>query len=158
MASSILLIAALTIVNVFTRSILGVSLAFAEEISQFCIIIVTFVGLGYAASQGRHIRMTALYDQLGHRSRKILMVMITAATSALMFLLTFFAVRYAGTVHALGTVSPALQLPLYTIYIAAPLGLGVAGLQYAMTAIRNIREPEIYISFSQKEEYESPID
>ena len=151
LAGSILLIATLTILNVFTRSVLGMSLAFTEELSQLFMVVITFVGLGYAASQGRHIRMTALYDQLGHRSRKILMVAITAGTSALTLGLAYFSLRYVGTVHALGTVSPALQIPLYAVYLVAPLGLGMASIQYAMAAYRNLSVHDIHVSYSQKE-------
>ena len=64
LSGGILVIAFLTIANVFCRTFLGFSLAFAEEVSQFLIILVTFVGLSYGAAQGRHIRMTALYDEL----------------------------------------------------------------------------------------------
>ena len=62
LSGGILVIAALTIANVFCRTFFGFSLAFAEEVSQFLIVLITFVGLSYGASQGRHIRMTAIYD------------------------------------------------------------------------------------------------
>ncbi|MFH1303065.1 MAG: TRAP transporter small permease subunit, partial [Planctomycetota bacterium] len=57
LAWSIIAIAALSIGNVFCRVIFGFSLAFTGELSQFFIIIVTFIGLSYATSRGRHIRM-----------------------------------------------------------------------------------------------------
>ena len=122
LAWGIILMAALTVLNVFSRSLFGNSLAFAEELSQFLIILVTFVGLSFGASRGRHIRMTAIYDQLSDRWRKGLMVLIATTTSLLMFALAVYAVDYVLTVQELGTVSPALQVPLYLIYMAAPLG------------------------------------
>ena len=63
LAWSIITIAALSIGNVVCRALFGFSLAFVGEVSQFLIIIVTFIGLSYAASQGRHIRMTAPVHQ-----------------------------------------------------------------------------------------------
>lgn len=156
-AGGILMIAGLTIANAFSRTLFDQSLAFAEELSQFMIIFVTFIGLSYAAARGRHIRMTALYDQLGLKARKALMIVIAAGTALLMFALAAYSVRYIETVRSLGTVSPVLQVPLYLIYLAAPLGLVLAGIQYVMTVVRNLTEEDVYLSFEQKDEYEEPL-
>jgi TRAP-type C4-dicarboxylate transport system permease small subunit len=149
----IILIAVVTIVNVICRTVLNASLTFAEELSQFFIILVTFIGLGYAASKGRHIRMSALYDQLGRRARKFLMLVIASTTSALMFLLAYYSIRYIATVASLGSVSPALQVPIYIVYCAVPAGLFIAGVQYALTVARNLSETEVFLSYEEKDEY-----
>lgn len=153
LAGGILGIAALTIANVLRRSLFGDSIVFAEEVSQFLIIFVTFMGLGYGASRARHIRMTAIYDQLPRRWRKVLMTIITGSTAALLFLLTWLALRYVfGTVQPLGAVSPALQVPMYLVYLSAPLGLFLCGIQYALAFARNLqRSDRIWISFELAE-------
>jgi C4-dicarboxylate transporter, DctQ subunit len=149
----ILVIAGVTIVNVFCRTVLSASLVFAEELAQFCIILVTFVGLGYAAGKGRHIRMSALYDQLGQRARKVLMVLIAGATAMLMFVMAYYSLCYIATVYALGTASPALQVPFALVYLAAPLGFVLAGIQYGLAVARNLLEDEVYLSYEHKDEY-----
>lgn len=148
---SVLGMAALTIANVIARSLLGFSLAFAEELSQFLIILVVFVGLSYGAGKGRHIRMTALYDQLRPELRKTLMLVMTGTTAALMFYLTACSLRYVQTVEVLGTLSPALGVPLSLVYLAAPLGLALAGVQYFLAFVANLRRDGIYLSFTQPE-------
>lgn len=153
LASCILGLAAVTILNVFCRAVLNSSLTFAEELAQFFLIFVTFIGIGYAASKGRHIRMSALYDQLGQRARKVLMVVITSSTSALLFLLAYYSIRYVATVAHLETVSPALQVPFYLVYCAAPIGLLLGGIQYGLALVRNLTETEVYLSYEQKDEY-----
>ncbi len=154
LSGGILLIAALTVLNVVTRTTLGFSLAYAEELSQFAIIVVTFVGLSYGASKGRHIRMTALYDQLGPRARKGVMLVISSTTSLLLFVLAAWSMSYIGTMQVLGTLSPALQVPFWVVYLAAPLGLVLAGLQYALAFVRNLRENDVYLSWDHKDEYD----
>jgi hypothetical protein len=54
--------------NVIGRFVFGRSLYFAEEVNQFLIILITFAGIGYAARNGRHIRMSAFYDMLPPRA------------------------------------------------------------------------------------------
>ena len=154
LASSILIIAVITIANVFCRAVLNASLTFAEEIAQFFVIITTCIGLSYAAGQGRHIRMSALYDALNPASRKGLMVVIAGSTSLLMFSLAYYSIRYIATVHALGTVSAALQVPLSLIYCVAPIGFFLTGVQYALTVMRNLTAEGVYISYDHQDEYE----
>jgi TRAP-type C4-dicarboxylate transport system permease small subunit len=152
LAWGILGIAALTIANVIGRTVFDRSVFFAEEVSQFLIVFVTFMGLGYGASRARHIRMTAIYDQLSFRGRKILMSVITGTTAALMFVLTWLSIDYVlGTVAALGAVSPALRVPVYLVYLSAPLGLFLAAIQYALAFTRNLMRPEIWVSFDTEE-------
>lgn len=154
LAFSILAIAIVTILNVGSRTLFNRSLTFAEELSQFFILFVTFIGLGYAASKGRHIRMSALYDQLGRRMRKFLMSVICGATSVLMWFLAYYSLRYILTVWELGSVSPVLRVPFCLIYVVAPLGFVLAGVQYALALVRNILEPDIYLSYDVKDEYQ----
>ncbi len=148
-AAGILLVAGLTVANVVGRSLFGVSVAFAEELGGLTMVWVTFVGLGYAAGQGRHIRMTALFDQLPENGRRGLMVAIAASTAVLCGYLTM--ADYVGTVRVLGTVTPALEMPLWLAYLAAPVGLGLATLQFALTAVANIRRPGVHLAFDVAE-------
>lgn len=150
LAGSVIAMAAITIVNVFARNLLRRNLAAAEELNQFLIVVICFVGLSYAASRGRHIRMTALYDQLGPRARKTLMIVISATTAGLMFLLGWFALSYAWSVDR---VSPVLGVPLYLVYLAAPLGMFLGGVQYLLTLVRNLTSGDVYIAFDHPDRY-----
>ena len=149
-ASAVLLMAFATIANVVARNVFNHSFAAVEELNQFLIVVVCFVGLSYAASQGRHIRMTALYDQLGRRARKALMILVSATTAGLLFVLAWFAFRYAWGVDR---VSPVLGVPVYLVYLSAPLGLALGGVQYALTLWKNLTHEEVYVSFEHPDVY-----
>src|SRR5690606_39435019 len=77
LAGGILALAALSIGNVVARSLLNRSIAAAEEITQFLMITICFVGLSYAVSRGRHIRMSAIYDLLDPRWKKTFALVIS---------------------------------------------------------------------------------
>lgn len=151
LATSMMAIAVITIVNVFARNLLDRNLAAAEELNEFLIVLVCFVGLGYAASQGRHIRMTALYDQLGRRGRKVVMVLVSATTAALLAVLAWHAWSYATGVDR---VSPVLGVPLRYVFLVAPLGLTLGAVQYLLTLWRNLTSEDVYISYDFVDRYE----
>lgn len=154
LAYGIILMAVNSIANVIGRFVFNRSLYFAEELNQFLIVLVTFVGLGYAARKGRHIRMSAVYDQLGDRMRKWLMIVIAALTSVVMFVLAYYSYRYVSDVARLGTLTPSLRIPLYWTYVWVPVGFVITGIQYLLTVVRNLREPDVYISYEHVDSYE----
>lgn len=154
LAFGVLLMAANSIANVVGRFVFAQSIYFTEELNQFLIVLVTFVGLGYAARKGRHIRMSAVYDQLSDRQRKAMMILIAAVTAAVMFVLAYYSYVYVARVAKLGKVTPSLQVPLYLTYFWVPLGFIITGIQYIMTVVKNLQSDDIYISYEQIDTYE----
>ena len=77
--------------NAIGRYAFNKSLFFSEELNQFLIVSVTFIGFAYAVRQGRNIRMTAVYDSLSTKAQKVLTTIIALLTAMLMFYLTYHA-------------------------------------------------------------------
>ena len=158
LAIGVLLMAVNTIANVVGRYLLSSSIFFSEELNRVLIILITFAGISYAARQGRHIRMSAIYDAAPFRGRKALMILIAAVTAIFMFALAWFAFGYMMTLRGRGAVLPALRWPEWVILIWVPVGFFMTGLQYALTAIRNLLEDDIYLSTGVTDGYAAPKD
>ena len=154
LAAGVLLMAVNTVANVIGRFIFQHSIFFTEELNQIIIVFITFAGVSYAARQGRHIRMSAIFDHLPVKPRKLLMIVIALVTSAAMFALCYFAVGYIAQVQTSGRVLPALQIPIWWIFVWVPVGFFLTGAQYLLTAIKNMIEKDIYLSTNVLEGYE----
>jgi TRAP-type C4-dicarboxylate transport system permease small subunit len=101
--------------------------------------------------------MTAIYDQLSERGRKVMMVLIAGSTAMLLLVLGVYAVYYVLTVYQLGGISPALGVPYYLVYLAAPAGLFLAALQYLLIVVKNLTSPGVWIALEKQDDYEEPI-
>ena len=154
LAAGVLLMAFNTIANVVGRFVFQYSLFFSEELNRILIILITFAGISYAARQGRHIRMSAIYDALPPPARKGFMVLIAAVTALTMFALCYFSIGYITKVAVSGRVLPSLQLPVYWIFLWVPIGFFMTGLQYALTAVKNLTGKDIYLSTRVLEGYD----
>lgn len=154
LAAGVLLMAANTVGNVIGRFGFGYSFFFTEELNRAIIVLITFAGVGYAARHGRHIRMSAIYDTLPFIGRKVMMIIISLVTAVAMFMLLYFSIRYIGDVRTSGRVLSSLQIPVWWIYVWVPLGFFVTGVQYALTAVKNIVEKDVYLSTNVLEGYE----
>lgn len=157
LAAGVLLMAVNTMANVIGR-LIGRTIYFSEELNQALIILITFAGISYAARHGRHIRMSAFFDAMPFRPRKALMVLIATVTAAMMFLLTWYSLVYVMEQAGRGRVLPALNIPQWWIIVWAPLGFFLTGLQYALTAIKNLIDKDIWLSTSTLEGYDDSTE
>lgn len=154
LAAGVLLMALNTIANVVGRFVFGSSIFFSEELNRILIILITFAGISYAARHGRHIRMSAIFDALPGSARKWLMILIAMVTAVFMFGLCYCSVSYILSQASRGRVLPSLQIPVWWILVWVPVGFFMTGMQYALTAVKNIISKDIYLSTAVLEGYD----
>jgi len=142
-----------TIAAVISRFVFNNAITYTDELNVIFIVVVTYAGLSYAARNGRHIRMSAIYDAMPAKTRKVMMIVMASVTSAFMFFLSFYSYYYIFEVYESGRILPALGLPVFYIYLWVPVGFIVTGLQYAFTAVKNLRESDVYLSTNIKDGY-----
>lgn len=150
----IIVLALLLVGNVLSRVLFNYSWQFVEEIAQTIVIFVTFLGLGYCVRKARHIRMTAIYDLLGDRTRKVFIIIISAVTGATMLLMAYWSAQYAWNAFQRHNVTPSLRIPMYIIYGWVPLGFLMAAVEYILTIFKNLKEKDVYLSIEQPDVYE----
>ncbi|RXK12135.1 C4-dicarboxylate ABC transporter permease [Halarcobacter mediterraneus] len=155
LAIGIIAIAITTITSVISRFIFNDALTITDELNMIFIIIVTFAGLSYAARNGRHIRMSAIYDAMPTKTRKIIIIFISFITSMFMFLLAKYSFEYIIEVYKSGRILPAIGIPVFYVYLWVPIGFTVTGLQYFFTVIKNLSEKDVYLSTNIKDGYTS---
>lgn len=146
-------LAVLLISNVFARTFFQ-SIYFAEEVSQFLVMLMTFVGVSYGVRKARHIRMGAFLDAMPPRMEKVFLIIICLISAIVMGMMAWFSYRYLLNAMNMGHMTPALRVPKWTFYIILPVGFGLACIQYIRTLIKNLTEKEPWQSPDQQSEYE----
>ncbi len=146
-------LAVLLIANVIARSFFQ-SIYFAEEVAKFLVILVSFVGVSYAARKARHIRMGAFLDLMPPRLEKIFMFVLSGVNATVMLIMAYYSYIYMDQMRMMGQMTTALQVPFWTFFIIVPLGFASAGIQYIRTIIKNIIEKDVWMSPEQQSEYE----
>jgi TRAP-type C4-dicarboxylate transport system permease small subunit len=146
-------LAILLIANVIARSFFQ-SIYYADEISKFLIIFVSFVGVSYAARKARHIRMGAFLDLMPAKMEKVFIFVIASVNAVVMAIMAYYSYIYMMTVMRAGQLTSALQVPYWTFLVIIPIGFASAAIQYIRTVIKNIQEKEVWLSPEQQSEYE----
>jgi TRAP-type C4-dicarboxylate transport system permease small subunit len=149
-------LAVLLIANVFARTFFS-SLYFAEEISRFLVMLITFTGVSYGVRKARHIRMGAFLDAMPPKMEKTFIMIICLISAVVMGIMCIASWEYLTNAMAKGHMTPALRVPKWTFYVIMPIGFGLAAIQYFRTIIKNFTEIDPWQSPDQQSEYEDEI-
>lgn len=142
----IIVMSIVLVANVFSRVFLNSSIQAAEEIGQILIVMVTFIGISYAARMGKHITMSAVIDSIPRRFKKIYIYFTSSVSTVLLWWLGYLGTLYVNRIMNSGRITSSLQFPMWILYVFVPLGFFLASLQYLVTIVVNIKDKDnIYI-------------
>ena len=119
----IAMMAAMTVLvfmNVICRYIFNFSIIWAEEVSQYLMVWVAFLGAGLALRQGRHVAIEFLQDLLPSTARRITRHLVALLLILFMGILIVLGFQFAH--FAWDQETPALNIPLGIPYLAVPIG------------------------------------
>jgi TRAP-type transport system small permease protein len=114
------LMATLVVGNVFCRYVLNASLIWAEELSQYLMVWMVFLGAGLGFRQGRHVAVEMLQDALPGKLGWMLRWAVLVISAIFLATLVVLGIRYA--IFAAGQETPALQISAAIPYSAVPVG------------------------------------
>ena len=154
---STIILAAITVGNVISRKLFNFSWSFTEEISQFILVLITFVSVSYGTRKARHICMTALFEALGRKGQKVFILTSSIVTAGILFYLGYYAFEYVVSTFHMNKTTPVLRIPFYLVIACVPVGLFLGGIQYILTFVKNLTEKEIWLSFEEKSEIKDII-
>ncbi len=117
---------ALVFTNVLTRYGLGFSIAWAEEVSGFLMIWVTYLGAGLALREGRLVAIDLFQDMLPESGRPMARAVLAVGILAFLGFLTYYGFQFV--VFGWAQDTPVTLIPRGIPYLAIPLGSLVLGL------------------------------
>lgn len=120
--SCMVLMTIITFIQVVARYLFGFSFSWAEEISRYLVIWITFVGSAIAFRKGAHVSVSALVNVLPTKIRSNVILFSRLITIAF-----FIVLGYYGLIHTINQsihlqLGPATRLPMAIPYSAIPIG------------------------------------
>lgn len=120
----------LVFVNVITRYVFNFSIIWAEEVSQYLMIWIAYLGAGLALREGRHVALEMLHDRLpaalGRRVRMAVGGFVLAflgAVTVLGFQFAVFVWNQETPVLNISLGIPSLAIPIGSLLFAVHLVL-----------------------------------
>ena len=136
-------LAAMTIIacfEVFVRYVLGQSLPWAEEVPKYLMIWMTFLGASLATRRDMHVGFTGFVEWIPLRIRRWMLLL----GRLLVLLFLYYVVRWGFILtFSMGFVSvtAALQIPFFWIFLSCPLGGCLMMLQLLSRTMQDFTDP-----------------
>mgnify|MGYP001944021850 FL=1 len=133
---TVILMSLLLVGNALSRFFLNRSWAFTEEIGKIGVVVITFIGVGYAARKGMHIEMSGFYDMMSERWQRNVSLLINFGSALILGIFTYLSILYVQHLYDLGQVTTILRFPLYITMIVIPIGFLFGTIRYAIDFIK----------------------
>ena len=123
------LFAVVLILQVFMRYVLRDPLPWPEEFSRYLLIWTAFVGSSLAVKEGRVINIDILPSICRGWALKALTFIMHLGFLAFCVIAIYYSLDFIQRIARSGQVSPAMGVPMWWVYSAAPIGLGFSALR-----------------------------
>ena len=133
----LLLLMAVTVLDVVLRYVFNKPLASAWEFTEFSMALIVFLGIAYCGWTGGHIAVDVLEKWLDRPSLRFLPALIAFVGAAL-----FALIAYRATLETIATfqqVSNMLRWPHYPFRLTATLGSAVFAVVLLIQGIASLR-------------------
>lgn len=137
--SLLAIMASVILVQVITRTV-NYSLSWTEELARFCLIWLVYIGVSFAAAKKKHIQIDAVSKRLNTREQYFLALFSDSIFYVFSCVILFLSTQMVMNLYVLGQTSPALGLPMWLVYLAAPVG-------FALTSVRLLQH--MFVTFGK---------
>ena len=138
MSVLLFLITAIIAYGVFMRYVLNNSPSWAEEITRYCFIWSAFLSISFCIRKGSSIRIDLLLESLPPKWKIANMAFVDIALIAVMIYWLKGALGVTDMLFESGQSSPALLIPMWTVYGASVVGFLLTILRCAQHLFKTI--------------------
>jgi len=130
----------LVLLQVLFRYVLNESLFWAEEAVRFSMVWSVLLGSALVARDRAHIRIDVVENMLAPVARRRLDLVLDVLMIVFMVILMITGLQFAG--RSMMQTSPSLDLPMWAVYGAIPLGAVLQAL-FVVSMLRRPATPHL---------------
>ncbi|RPF54315.1 TRAP transporter small permease [Aquisalibacillus elongatus] len=117
---------------------MGSSLSWSEELGRYCFIWLVYIGISYGVKKQRHIKVDVILFLLKGKWKVLLSLFANLLFLIFAVLVVYYGSDISSNLLRLGQKSPALQVEMGLVYLAAPIGMGLTVIRLIQNMYRQI--------------------
>ena len=125
--------------QVIFRFVIMASLPWSEELSRYLLVYITYFGCAYGIKTGAHLGVEAFVLILPKTVQKAINVLVQIGGLVVCVLILKFGADIVFSQMQSGQLSPAMRLPMWTIYSAIPIGMAFCVIRYAIEIVKAVQ-------------------
>ena len=101
----------------------GGGVSWAGEVSVYFLVVMSFLGIGFALQSGKHVQVTFLLDKLSPEVNRVLAIVVKILIAIISLIVIYFGMQAVINSYTLDFRSPTmLAVPLFIPQAAIPIG------------------------------------
>ena len=126
------------VINIIFRK-LGTSIIWVDELSGYAAVWATYLGIGFALREGRHVRVDLLTRKLPLRWQEFLRCLGDIICVVFSVLVSWKGIYLIQVSHSVMRQTLFSHIPIYLFQIVLPVGMIIFGLEAVADAIAAIQ-------------------
>jgi TRAP-type transport system small permease protein len=136
-AAIMLVLVLLTVIDVTSRYLLNRPIRGTFELTEFAMVLIVFLALGYAQHQEDHVVIDLLYVRFPKSIQRFVRLMSSFISIAVIGLMTWQLYVYSGRMFAGNYTTAVLRIPLQPLVLIATTGAACFVLALVSTLFRH---------------------
>ncbi|GGG83657.1 hypothetical protein GCM10011415_37030 [Salipiger pallidus] len=129
LTASLSVMAVVLLAQVFMRYFMRSPFVWSEELARYILVWAAILGVSLAVRERRHISVDFLPVVMGPRVTGFFSVIAHLGVLAFSVILVWESLPLIERLKMIGQTSPALNLPMWMVYLAVPVGFGLTALR-----------------------------
>lgn len=125
------------------RAINSIKLTWAQEACIYLFVWMAKFGAAYGVRIGIHVGVDVLVERLTGKAKTIITVIAMSGGILFTAIIAWIGTDFVWHVRKGGQVSPDLEMPMWIIYLAVPLGSALMCFRFVQALWRYLRTGEI---------------
>ncbi|NLB33204.1 MAG: TRAP transporter small permease [Tissierellia bacterium] len=145
LASGLLIMTFITVINVISRKFLGLSMSFLEELTTSMFILITLIGTAKAARTGSHLGLSLITDFIPKKFQKYASLFVWATAAFFTYFLVRYGIAMVQSEIRMNMRTPALGWPEWWFGLFVPIGgifIFLRYTQWLVDVFKNSKEVE----------------
>ena len=119
--------------------LIGSSTTWAEEVIRFTMVWITFIALSIGFSRGTHYGIDVIQRIPSISFKKCVVLFTYLCAIVFSVFLVYYGAKYTLLTIKSGQISTALELPMWIVYLAVPLGGAMNILELLVLIVKKLK-------------------
>jgi C4-dicarboxylate transporter DctQ subunit len=125
------------------KTINGLKMTWAQEACIYLFVWMAKFGAAYGVRTGIHVGVDILAERLEGTARRTITIIAMSGGVIFTAILTWIGTDFVWHVRAGGQTSPDLEMPMWIIYLAVPLGSALMCFRFVQALVHFLKTGEV---------------
>lgn len=125
------------VIQVFSRTFLGFSIFWSEEYARYCLVWMTFIGASMAVRKNELAMFDLILHRISEKWKWLYMILLDFLVLLFLIIVIYFGFKQIFTPTVLMQNSPALQVPVWVLYLSVPIGFILTSIHLLNSIVQN---------------------